>query len=719
MKMDQITHHSVSTGFKDSVGFSIDSEDMPFIASLLRNNYKDTILAAIREIFCNAVDAMVEAGKNPALIEVSLPTNLSLEFKIRDFGNGLSRDSLLNLYSKFGKSTKRNSNNLIGGLGIGKAAPLAYSELMTVVSVHDGIRTVGMVHINEDNHTYVTLADSVPTEEPSGVEVSFAVKKNDVETFARKTAYFLTFFPFSPKINNFANDIGRPRLSTSFEKKEEEFSWKIGGYNDTHYTCEFAKFGAVMGNVFYPIDFGTIGLPANLAYLKNINGSVVFFIPIGAAKLHHSREGFEYTSSTKIYFTSLFQSIHNFIQNEAKTTVDNEKCIIAAKRKAKNVENIFGYNSLNSYLWNGINLSDYRVRTDVCVDDTSSPQFLNPNTNKMEHPKINLREICSMKVQRLGSRSKEKINSISRFEEEYVFLIVDELKYRKNYVSAAETYLNSIGGKNIVVVHFDTEFAKKSFLEENKFDFVGCKFFYSQLPWHNIITQTKKVSAKSKSGPRTMKLIDVDGRQRNVAKADLNSVEIKPYCISTQQGVENVIGGSYDFCRIFRTKLFIIQKHVVTEEWKQKHKDFVLWSEFIKDKFNSASKEVKKIIFDTYDYFGMSGDLRNLCSNFQFMKDELCDLDVNFKNLFEFPVVIQNKLEIGTKDNFFVKNYHYFFPFIQESFPKYSDFVKDVQKKYKLLSLIAREIVYYRFNEDDKNGILDYVKSIQSSTAAV
>ena len=121
----------------DSVNCTIDAEDMRYVASLLRNNYSNPTLAVVREISANALDANMEANVTRK-VEVAVPSRLNPTFSVRDFGGGLSQDEVFNLYSKYGKSTKRNSNNYIGAFGIGKFAPLSYGNNFTCVSYHGG-----------------------------------------------------------------------------------------------------------------------------------------------------------------------------------------------------------------------------------------------------------------------------------------------------------------------------------------------------------------------------------------------------------------------------------------------------------------------------------------------------------------------------------------------------------------------------------------------------
>ena len=100
----ETTKQKVQTsGNMESASCSIDAEDMRYIASLLRNNYSDTILATIREIIANGIDV-----SNGRKVEVQLPTKLEPTFIVRDYGCGLSEEDMMGLYTKYGKSTKRD-----------------------------------------------------------------------------------------------------------------------------------------------------------------------------------------------------------------------------------------------------------------------------------------------------------------------------------------------------------------------------------------------------------------------------------------------------------------------------------------------------------------------------------------------------------------------------------------------------------------------------------
>ena len=89
--------------------------------------YSRKALSVLREFAANSQDAHAEAGIKDRPIEITLPNHLEPTLKIRDYGNSMSHDVVMNLYSTYGLSTKSESNDYIGMMGIGKFAGFAYA----------------------------------------------------------------------------------------------------------------------------------------------------------------------------------------------------------------------------------------------------------------------------------------------------------------------------------------------------------------------------------------------------------------------------------------------------------------------------------------------------------------------------------------------------------------------------------------------------------------
>ena len=100
--------------------------------------YANKIKAVIRELSCNAVDSHIAAGKTDTPFDIHLPNSLEPWFSIRDYGIGLNHDQVTNLYTTYFESTKTDSNEFIGALGLGSKSPFSYTENFTVTAIKDG-----------------------------------------------------------------------------------------------------------------------------------------------------------------------------------------------------------------------------------------------------------------------------------------------------------------------------------------------------------------------------------------------------------------------------------------------------------------------------------------------------------------------------------------------------------------------------------------------------
>lgn len=93
--------------------------------------YANKIRAIIRELSCNAYDSHVEAGKKDVPFEVHLPTHFEPYFYVRDYGTGLTHQQVFDVYTTYFESTKTDSNDYIGALGLGSKSPFSYTENFT------------------------------------------------------------------------------------------------------------------------------------------------------------------------------------------------------------------------------------------------------------------------------------------------------------------------------------------------------------------------------------------------------------------------------------------------------------------------------------------------------------------------------------------------------------------------------------------------------------
>jgi hypothetical protein len=250
--------------------------------------YANKVRAIIRELSCNAVDSHAAAGKKNTPFDVHLPNTLEPHFSIRDYGTGLSHEQVTNIYTTYFESTKTDSNDFIGALGLGSKSPFSYTDNFTVTAVKDGKKGIYTAFINESGVPSIALMMQEDTNEPSGVEVKFAVNdRYDFDKFRQEARNVYKYFSLRPVISG-NGDFG-------FENAEYEnkdiipgvHAYKAGGYHSI----------AVMGNIAYPIEIPKSD--NSLGDLRNLLGcSLEIHFSIGELDFQASREGLSYIPQT-------------------------------------------------------------------------------------------------------------------------------------------------------------------------------------------------------------------------------------------------------------------------------------------------------------------------------------------------------------------------------------------------------------------------------------
>jgi hypothetical protein len=141
-----------------------------FMAELLsRKLYSNPTLAVIRELISNAIDV---SGCN---VDIQAPSFLEPTFIVRDYGTGLSREDVMTLYTTYGESTKRDTNSVIGGFGVGSKSPFALTDTFTVTSRYKGERT-DYVCYKDKGFPRIREVCSAHTDEPDGLEVRVPIE---------------------------------------------------------------------------------------------------------------------------------------------------------------------------------------------------------------------------------------------------------------------------------------------------------------------------------------------------------------------------------------------------------------------------------------------------------------------------------------------------------------------------------------------------------------
>ncbi len=355
MIINTVSQAIESSGILKEMDFGVKAENMGVIFQILRNQiYSDKPTAIIRELSCNGKDAHKEAGKADVPLKVTFPSRFEPTLKIRDFGFGLSKEEVQEVFVNYGSSTKRNSNDLIGSYGIGSKSPFSYTDSFTVNSYQNGVLCSYGLFIDESQRGKMSLMAEVPTDQPDGLEVIVPVNNVDISDFKMKGANFFKFWDIMPEFENL--DDHYRDLIKKFRDKVPLFSgpnWKVSSEGDSY---------AIMGGVPYPLNnpsaLGAVGKAAAIS-----NRSLLLTFNIGDLDVVASRENIEYTQKSKRAITNLLESIYEDVKKDIENKFASCKTMWEAKALHAQVFGCSGkYHAFSSLFSGNIKWNNIEIR---------------------------------------------------------------------------------------------------------------------------------------------------------------------------------------------------------------------------------------------------------------------------------------------------------------------------------------------------------------------
>jgi hypothetical protein len=291
----------------ESIGMSLDLDSAQILMQMLSKNlYSDSIGSTIRECASNALDSHRRAGvEDPIVVSFKLDDNNNYYFSVEDFGVGLNDDDVRNIISKYGKSTKRNSNTELGMMGLGFKAPLAYSSSFYFICRKDNIERKYMMYEGEDTNTIDRLYER-PTAEGNGVKVIIPVKWSDRNSFYDKIQEQLAYFD-SVYLDVTA---GGHSINNKFTiYRSEHFQYSEMSKDDYLHIC--------LDNVYYPLDFNKLGI-SNLEFPVALRFSLtdgIFPTP--------NREAIRYTQEAKDIILERLGQMSDFFIEKYNREMEN------------------------------------------------------------------------------------------------------------------------------------------------------------------------------------------------------------------------------------------------------------------------------------------------------------------------------------------------------------------------------------------------------------
>ena len=293
MKLNTTVHDVEMSVDNPTQAFSIKTTAKAF-KILSDGLYKNKILAFVRELSRNAYDAHIAAGRKNVPFEIHLPNMLEPWFHVKDFGTGLSHENVLHLYTTYFESTKQNSNDFVGALGLGSKSPFSYVTKFEVKSRYDGVETFYSCFLTPQGvPSIIKIGEGKYTGHP-GLEIVLPIERNDFNAVRTAVSQDLAFWE-----GTVPNVVGDSQFKINPPTKN------IVGKDWYTTTSRHLHGGvpvAVQGNVGYPIATDLLRQKADtneratIDVIRRLNPIMTF--EIGKLDVTASREELSYDEPT-------------------------------------------------------------------------------------------------------------------------------------------------------------------------------------------------------------------------------------------------------------------------------------------------------------------------------------------------------------------------------------------------------------------------------------
>lgn len=359
---------------ENAIAMSIDEASSVFLMDALGKLYSRPAQAALREYLSNAIDAhKAKGGKLPA-VQITLPDKGknsagSSKLFIRDFGNGMNEGEFSTILSRYGASTKRDSNAMIGGFGLGAKSGFAVSNefFMTSYQQGKGIR----VRIFKDalNKGFIDVIDRFTTKEADGILVELPIPDGNLYELTKKSLF--TDFPFFMGYGVDAIDIvpasadfaGQSVHNASTFTALDFGGTKLGWLAKKSYAGASATY-ALIGKVAYPIDLSKFfalskqnktvdkELVAAVNMLKSFRRVKVIDLPIGSVDLPSSREEITYSERSIRTIGAILSNYALVMRQHIQKELNTKKTKLQVLAFLADLETS-GYKDMADLTWKG------------------------------------------------------------------------------------------------------------------------------------------------------------------------------------------------------------------------------------------------------------------------------------------------------------------------------------------------------------------------------
>lgn len=324
MKLQGLATDVETTNVTGVSMFSMDANAKAFRV-LSDTMYQNKPGSMVREVSCNAYDSHIMAGKANIPFEIHLPDAFEPTFSVRDYGVGLDDDGVRNVFTTYFRSTKDNSNEVVGAFGLGSKTPFAYTDAFTILAIKDGVKRNYSAFIDAGGLPSLALMDEVPTDEGNGVEIIVPViRSDDFGRFRREVESQLAFFDVKPIIHNLPEGEELDYMDWSGAVDYMACKGILVGGNDAAFRGVWVKQGVVGYQLSVSeVDKSLLVSQESKDFLKMIQRSAILTFDVGDIEVTPSRESLSYSRHTLSNIAKLLDSARTNIAVSVQAQVDS------------------------------------------------------------------------------------------------------------------------------------------------------------------------------------------------------------------------------------------------------------------------------------------------------------------------------------------------------------------------------------------------------------
>ena len=361
MKLNDVKPYFESSGQMQEHFFSIKDQGMIF--NILRSKmYSNPILAICREITSNARDAHREVGKPDEPIHIHLPVGLEPEYRVKDFGPGISPDRMVNIFIAYTASTKRDDNTQTGGFGLGAKTPFSYSDTFLVTTVHEGTKYSYACVIDDTQVGKLILLKEEKVKEPNSTEIAIQVKPQDFNFFKQWTEQACRHWKVKPIVKGGVIDW------QSMTPIIEGDRWAIvADPSNSGYYGRTQGAKLVIDGIEYPLELDALRKYADPKLIDSAKGTFVMYFGVGELTLSANREQIYLDDATQKKIRARLDEITKEVKQRVDAKIDSFPDLWQAnvyyRRELTNAFHNLGF--LGRLAWKGNQLSNGHVEL-VC-----------------------------------------------------------------------------------------------------------------------------------------------------------------------------------------------------------------------------------------------------------------------------------------------------------------------------------------------------------------